>query len=327
MKKLPWLKIVPLAVLMAVIGFTLYSVTFLFADDGTVDAKDILAKIESGEDVYYNNVKISGVLDFSQLVENSKFSYNESESKIRIEVPSSITIINSTIENGIIAAGTRNGKSVVVSFKRNITLSHTLVKGIVSFSGSTIAGAVYCNSTIFTSNVSFEGASLLSNDILFSESAFKGEANFQGAIFSGTPTFLKTSFEQLAAFQNASFLSDAQFGASTFYSYADFSLLKVTGAFLAGTSSFLGKAVFTTARFKDRADFYSVEFQNTADFSRSIFTGPLRFENAKFDSTLSLDETTFYGGKPNMTNIEAPYKNLFSTAGSNVIAVTALKIN
>ncbi len=327
MKKLPWLKIVPIAVLMALIGFTLYSVTFLFADDGTVDAKEILAKVESGEDVYYNNIKITGVLDFTKLAENSKLSYNESESKIRIEVPSSITIINSTIENGIIASGTRNGKSVVISFKKNFTLSRSLVKGVVTFTGSTIHGSVYCNSMVFTSNVSFEGASFLSNDILFSESAFKGEANFQGATFSGTPTFLKTSFEQLAAFQNATFLSDAQFGATTFYNYADFSLLKVSGAFLAGTSSFLGKAVFTTARFKDRADFYSVEFQNTADFSRSIFTGALRFENAKFDSTLTLDETTFYSGKPNMTNIEAPYKNLFSTAGSTTITVTAFTLN
>ena len=221
-------------------------------------ARDILAKIERGEQVEYDRIIIKEDLDLSRLnlrIEHIERTDNEKDflglsEEVKI-VLSSISLKNSMV-NGILIC--RN-----IYFKSN------------------------CNflNTTFGSDAYFNGAFF--NQVAFTGAKFKGGAQFNGALFKGPLTsFYGVQFYGNSSFYNAKFcggiieFSDSKFNCKAYFQMAQLD----------------SYANFNGAEFKDEAYFDGIQFSYRTDFKNTRFDKMyIRWENIK--NKFAYDETLY----------------------------------
>jgi len=121
-----------------------------------IKGEEILAKIEEGKPVEYENVLIYGDLDLH-----------------RLDLPLS-----------------KNKRKIIKSI---IKIEYSTIKGDVFFDHSTFDQLVDFDGTIFTKAANFSG-SHFQEDAGFSESQFQGEANFSRAHFGTEANFSRARF-------------------------------------------------------------------------------------------------------------------------------------
>ena len=157
-----------------------------------VSASEILKQIENGEDIFLENVSITGELDLCEIeLENVPISRTEweieyvgLEEKLKI-VESEIAIINSVFENDVGFSYTQ--------FIKDIDISRTTFLGEIDFRGADFCG-----------------------DANIEDAIFNGDADFRHANFTGYAGFRDTNFAGNAYFGCVSFAGDADFCAANF---------------------------------------------------------------------------------------------------------------
>ncbi len=253
-------------------------------------AGEILAKIEKGEPVKYDHIRIIGDLDIVSLnlpLNNGKFL-----------IDPIIEIVSSIFE------GTVNFS--LSKFQNYINLSKT------KFTGS----AIFCES-IFSGGVNFIG-SHFGVSAHFYGSYFGGHVGFMGAQFSGLATFYDSTFKEDAHFLKSRFEEDATFRESEFLKVADFSSSKFSEKAIFEGTKFKGDAKFIVTRFGGFTNFRSCSFGKSLNLEGSnIYTIFLQDAIFEKDSTVLLKHAEF-------SRLELPWKlirNKLEHDGSTYLAL------
>lgn len=236
----------------------------IMADDNRprIPASEILAKIEKGEPVEYDNVIIDGDINIhglNTIIRHSEGNETQDlnhlitniENSYRLKITISIT--NSEIQG-------------------SLDLSNSILSNNVDLSGTKIVGYADLIGTIFSGVAEFTGA------------IFGGYADLRGAAFGGNTNLAGAKFEGLADFKDAIFNENIDFGGAEFNGHAQFD-----------RAIFNRDANFDLARIKGNAGFCEAIFKKDASFTRAIFSGDARFSRIDINEDVSFGKTTFSG--------------------------------
>jgi len=216
-----------------------------------VPASEILEKIQAGEDVYLENVRITGELDIS---------------KIELET---VPIARTWVEEYL---GLKEKFGSVIESK--ITIKDSIFETDVNFYNTRFREPLNFQNISFLGKTGFGGAS------------FGGYANFGYADFGGDADFGYASFGGYANFRYADFGGDATFWYTDFGGDADFRYASFDGDTDFRYASFDGDTYFPYASFGGDVDFWSASFDGDADFGSASFSGYTIFSSTKFNKVL-----------------------------------------
>ena len=281
-----------------------------------IPASEILDKIQKGEPVRYDHVRITGDLDLSKLnlptaqVARTEFQIKTLNLPQECKVVSSkITITDSKFEK------TTNFTNHL--FRESIDFKNTIFSGNADFKGATLGGIADFSGATFSfiynvdpgghadfKGAEFSGTTFIGNP-LFNRAEFNGFAYFRGAEFKRSADFEKVTFSWYVD-SKSEFSGYANFGDTTFGWYANFREAEFRGCADFRRATFGGSAEFgrTTIRgganfegtsFIGTANFIGTEFNLYAEFSRSIFSGEVNFSEAVFSDRVNFNGTKFEG--------------------------------
>lgn len=176
----------------------LFTSSYLYAQN-TVSASEIIEKVRNGESISYENVTVSGDLDFTFYFEkkhDDKYSRKSSfwkggDNAVEEIIRSRISFVNCKFNDDVLA---------------------------------------YINDdyTDFTFTASFDNGVVFKNcefnrKSAFKYSTFEGETDFSGSDFDEEALFKYAKFEEYADFHEVNFSDDANFKYAKFRSGLDFS--------------------------------------------------------------------------------------------------------
>jgi len=223
-----------------------------------IQASEILAKIERGEDVEYDGVIIEGDLDISGMelpierVDRIKFDLQLGLSVELKVISSKVDVINSEIR----------GKT---------NFGNARLLKAISFRGTRVGGEVIFLGAKFSRDVDFFGAKF-SGDVDLWGAEFSGDVDFELAELIGDGVFSGAKFGQKASFWQTDFAGDAEFWGSEFTGKTDFR-----------SAEFTKDAVYLGAKFDDNADFSGAKFIGDVDFRKANFNKKLNLSRLKFN--------------------------------------------
>ena len=224
----------------------------------TVDAKEILDKINQHQAISYENTIITGNLDLTELANKKRVSDNrwvDGEAyESTVETP--VTFRNCTFKGTFLAY--KNLEPV--RLKGNGVLCVTHFQEAVTFENCTFERESEFKYSDFKQRALFTGSS------------FRKEANFKYAKFRAAVDFSDVRFGALANFKYTAFKEDIAFRKARFEEYADFKYTK----FDEGVN-------FQNSRFDGMADFKYTHLPRNSSFEDTVFTGPADFKYATLD--------------------------------------------
>ena len=245
-----------------------------------IQAGEILAAIEHGEPIEYDDVIVEGDLDLSGL---DLLSEHVGRTWFEIEVldlTEEVKVVNSSI-----------------------SITNSEIRGNVVFSNAIFRKSIDFTGTNFSGDDDFHGSEFSDKDAYFREAVFSGEyADFSWAKFSGGN----------ADFDGAVFSGgDADFNGAVFSGgYANFYETEFSGgdAYFDRAEFSSGGAYFMDVVFSGGdADFDGAEFSGgDADFNEAEFSGgDADFDGAEFSGgDANFYETEFSGGDAEFQNAE-----------------------
>ena len=231
----------------------------------TVDAKDIIAKINRKEIISYQNTTIVGDLDLTNLanrkeVREGSWKGDSQEFLSVVEVP--VSFKNCTFKGKFLAYRTDQQEERRLINRNNIVYN-----------------------TDFTEAVTVENCTFDEN------AAFKYSNFAQRAMFTGN------TFAETALFKYTKFRSAADFSGSTFRGYADFKYTNFSEASAFQKALFEGPADFKYTKFGERVDFGQARFNGNADFKYTHLPRRTNFDDTRFNGSTDFKYTTLDGQK------------------------------
>ncbi len=225
----------------------------------TVDARDILAKINRKEAISYQNVTITGDLDLTSLANRKEMRGDQDGYLSTVEVP--LTFKNCTFRGKFLAYRSEDNDRKLMNW----------------------------NNTVYNTN--FTEAVTIEDCQFEDDAAFKYSAFRQRAIFSGN------TFRDGALFKYARFDEPADFSGSTFRGYADFKYTKFNESSFFRNVAFEQPADFKYTKFDERVDFSQARFTSNADFKYTHLPRGTNFSNTRFEGSTDFKYTTLDGRK------------------------------
>ena len=231
----------------------------------TVDAKEIIAKINRKQSVSYQNTVINGDLDLTNLANRKEkqdgfWNGNAHEFLSVVDVP--VSFKNCTFTGKFLAY-----RSEETDERKLVNRSNT----------------VY--------NTDFTEAVTIENCQFTDDAAFKYSTFNQRAIFTGN------TFRDVALFKYAKFRNEADFSGCAFRDYADFKYTKFDESSSFQNAAFERYADFKYTKFDERVDFSQARFTRTADFKYTHLPRGTRFDDARFSGSTDFKYTTLDGRK------------------------------
>ena len=254
-----------------------------------VPASEILAQIQAGEDVYLENVRITGEFDLSKIKletvpvawEGQEIEILGLDEELKI-VESEITIINSVFEKNVDFSNTQ--------FKKATNFRDISFLGISNFGGVSFGGDAYFWNVSFGGDTDFWNVSF-GGDTDFRGTSFGGYVNFFDASFDGDAYFWGMSFGGYTDFRGTSFDGDVNFFDTSFGGYTNFFDASFDGDVNFQSASFDGDVIFFGASFDGDANFRFASFGGYADFRYASFGGDVLFEYMQFNKVFFSDTT------------------------------------
>jgi uncharacterized protein YjbI with pentapeptide repeats len=224
----------------------------------SINASDIIAKINRGEAVSYKNATIVGDLDLTQLqnmkvVNKPDNRYSTTEYLSTVTVP--LTFENCTFRGDVLAYFNPDmeGVKVLGKNKKNEVYNTNFEKA-VRFENCEFEGASAFKYSRFKENASFAGSGF-KNEANFKYSKFSGDADFSDTRYGKEANFKYTDLPRLASFKGAIFNREANFKYTKFGREADFR-----------QANFRGLANFKYTKVSDRMNLEKATFEGGDDF-------------------------------------------------------------
>ena len=237
-------------------------------------AREILDKIQKGEPVEYDHVRIIGGLigglDLSKLdLLTQHLERNELQK--RMAFTEDVKIVRSAI-----------------------SITNSSIQVVLDFGNATFSKDVIFEGTTFSEDAGFDGATF-SRDAVFDGATFSWAAVFDGATFSNNVWFRGATFSETAVFDGETFSKDVMFDGATFSGAAVFSEVTFSGAAVFDGATFSGAAMFDGATFSEASSLFRVTFNGDARFNRATFSGAVLFDESTFSGDAEFDGATFSG--------------------------------
>ncbi|TPE45002.1 pentapeptide repeat-containing protein [Pontibacter mangrovi] len=228
-----------------------------------VNATDIIAKINRGEAVSYENAEIVGDLDMTRL-QNMKLAkggnskYDSEEYVSTVTAP--ISFINCKFTGNVL--GYFNPDNGVKMTKRQNKVYNTNFEESVLFESCTFERETAFKYSHFEEEVSFV-SSRFAEEALFKYADFEEDVNFSNVRFNRDANFKYVEFPEQASFAGATFIGEANFkyakfehGVSfekaLFDGAANFKYAKASGSFNVAGASFKGDNDFKYTELNNR---------------------------------------------------------------------------
>jgi len=270
-----------------------------------ITSASLMKIISKGKDVVFKDKIITGDLDFSSLADQ----YLESKSTMRVQIESSITLVNCVFQGHVVATKTdTNGGRYAVTFGKNLVFLDCEFQKEVNFSDVVVWGAVNFSGSLFRQKTSFEGAVFQTNDVYFNNTTFQDEVRCQRLWCNGNLNFLHANFQGITSFQQAIVRGLLQFGDAQFVKYTDFGSMQVHEGVFFNAAAFNDRVQFNNSIFAGRIEFIASRFISDAQFRNIIFNGRVQFSKAEFRTKFTLENSVFNFGKPETDNI-VKYEN------------------
>lgn len=228
----------------------------------TVDAKEIIDRINRKESISYQNITITGDVDLTGLanrkaVRDGNWRGESQEFLSMVDVP--LTFKNCTFKGKFLAyrAEDQDGRLLKMSNK------------------------VY--NTDFNEAVTFENCT------------FNDDAAFKYSNFSQRAIFTDNNFQDGALFKYSKFRNEADFSGSTFGEYADFKYTKFDESSSFRKVAFERYADFKYTKFEERVDFSQARFSSNADFKYTHLPRGTNFDDTRFNGSTDFKYTTLDG--------------------------------
>ena len=183
----------------------------------TVSAADIMKDIKSGKDITYENVTVTGVLDFTYMDEKMddlpvrrRWWRSGGSDKIKEVIESKISFINVVFEDDVLAYyhDERSEYTFKADFEKDVVFKDCTFQRDAMFKYS-----------------QFE------RDANFEASVFNRDTNFKYAEFEEKAYFGETTFEEDAIFKYTKFRDGVSFEKARFERSLDMKYTKVRGDF------------------------------------------------------------------------------------------------
>ena len=226
-----------------------------------IPVREILDKIQKGEQVEYDDKLIEGDLDIRSLALTKDSNGN-------LVINSNISITNSRIDGDVIFDN--------ATFKRHANFRKTHFTAVASFVNVEFNGFHNISDNV----VNFEGAKF--DDLAhFFRARFNGGANFKETQFSASGGYIdRARFSDYALFDNAQFDGDAYFKKTLFCGLTRFRSVQ-----------FKGHTHFRYVQFRQSAYFEKAQFNEPLYLDETKFNGDrLTFRNAVFSDPSSQEE-------------------------------------
>ena len=254
-----------------------------------VSADEVLTALQEGKGVDLNGLVLSGDLLLDQLplqpfdpalVRHAAIVQRfEDESVSEVRVIQGPFRVEDVDVQGVVAT--------------NLTASgYVVVRGPVSFRGTTIRRSIDLSRVVFLDRADFSGMHV-GHEGFFLRAAFARDADFTRTVFGTRSRFHRALFLGPAAFTDARFPGLAEFLQVSFDGEAGFSHTRfVQGAGFSG-SRFRGASDFSEARFEREVYFRFTEFQGSAHFQRAVFRNTADFTEAQFQADADFQSVVF----------------------------------
>lgn len=213
-----------------------------------IPASEILDKIQKGEDVEYDHIRITDDLDICNLdlpikqVDRSEFVRNMPGISGIFEdcnvVSASIEITNSTFDGNV--------KFLNIFFKNLINFENTIFNESFLASGATFRFGASFSGAKFNEFTSFNGATF--DYACFSKAIFKKYAGFSETTFDDDADFSGAIFNKYLGFHVATFNRDANFSGAIFNGDNHLSGIRFAGDVLT-----FRNAIFNFPKFQEEA--------------------------------------------------------------------------
>jgi uncharacterized protein YjbI with pentapeptide repeats len=247
-----------------------------------VDAAQLMQAFKEGKGIDLSGVIIRGDLSLDMLPVGSLPSELEGmkdlEGREVRMISGSVTIVDSVVR-GAIRHGSPQGFLVI--------------RGPVTFSGTTFEQLVDLSRTVFIQPVTLSAARFLREsyfvqgrflrDVFAEHTSFGPHTRFHRSVFLGPATFQQSRFNGLAEFLEVVFEKDVNLSRTYFKLGTGFSGTRFHGLADFSEASFDGDAFFTFTQFEGDADFRRATFRSTADFSDALFKRRDDFSKAVFE--------------------------------------------
>jgi len=244
-----------------------------------VNAEEIVAQIQNGSPVDYDNAIIEGYI------------YLKSKNYLN----------NNTTTNR--EATIEQGENAGIQVRSPIKITNSIIEGNVNFDHGDFQEIVNFEGTNFTKGVSFRGAIFRKNSIFteteqcgyvnFWLAKFGGDANFEKVIFKEYADFRHVQFNKSAIFLSDKFRKDAKFYKTIFLGPSYFSAVNFDRDASFGNTIFDGIAEFDYSLFNGYADFRFADFSTDATFRGSFFNGSADFRDSKFKGDSDFLKTNY----------------------------------
>lgn len=230
----------------------------------TVDAKDIIAKINRKEAVSYQNATITGDLDLTNLANRKE------------------------VREGSWKGDSREYLSVVES---PIAFKNCTFKGkfLAYYAEDQDRKLLKTNNIVY--NADFNEAVTIEN------CTFNDDATFKYSHFQQRAIFTDNTFREVALFKYAKFSNAADFSGSTFRDYADFKYTKFDESSSFQKAAFEQYADFKYTKFDESVSFKQARFNRNADFKYTHLPRGTSFDEARFDGSTDFKYATLDGRK------------------------------
>ena len=274
------------------ITLILFPISCNYLSDGTdnksenmskdVKASTIIASLDSGQNVYYEDKIIWDDLDFTELKNRNKISGK----KNKVFVTGSVTFINCVFMNEVKAYNDSKGV-YVTSFSRNLSFVGCDFQNSADFTESVVHEDLFVSGCTFRQNFNMRGMRSAHKKACFDNNVFEKEVDFKNSVF-GEVDFKHSEFNHSADFQNSVFGS-IDFGHSEFKQFAGFQKCIARSMF------------FGNVKFDGYADFAYISVDN-AVFNYSVFADKVDFSHSHFDNRFESTNVVF-GSKPLSDNM------------------------
>ncbi|MFD2570984.1 pentapeptide repeat-containing protein [Spirosoma soli] len=243
--------------------FLAFAVIPAFAQK-TIDAKEIIEKINRRQAVSYQNVTITGDFDLTNLanrkeIREGNWRGDSQQFLSVVDVP--MTFKNCTFKGKFLAYRTEEQE------KRLLNMTNIVYN------------------TDFTEAVTIENCQ------------FEDNVAFKYSVFSQRALFTGNTFRDEALFKYTKFRNAADFSGSTFRDYADFKYTKFDEASAFQKASFERAADFKYTKFDEGVDFRQARFNGNADFKYTHFPRGTKFDDVRFEGSTDFKYTTLDGRK------------------------------
>ncbi|MEK6479472.1 pentapeptide repeat-containing protein [Catalinimonas sp. 4WD22] len=228
------------------LSFCLFFAANTFAQR-TIPAEEILSQINRGEDVNYNNVKISGVLDLTNLDNRTSKKKGDSwfgnNRQYESTVEGSISFTNCAFLDDVIAYYNEDDDTYIAHFEEDVIFEKCVFERASEFKYSEFEEKASFAHTVFEEEANFKYAKF-SDGPDFSACVFDDDANFKYADFSDQPRYTNVLFEEEANFKYAKFPDGVSFQSAVFNDLANFKYTKFSSPLNLDNVSFNGDEDF-----------------------------------------------------------------------------------